>query len=91
MMKMDEPYINTDLLEQIQRVRQLTLDEDISIEARNKEDARHYSQLYRLVSNYDESEKIVCIAAILAENSNLIHRVMEEERQSLRKKGKADE
>lgn len=77
------PFINRELLDRVQKVRETELDKDIRIkEARN---ARDLSELYRRIMNMDETEKIVCIAAILENDSNLIHRVMEEERQSLRK------
>lgn len=81
---MSEPFVNTKLIELVREARETTM-ESISIEELEKEKARHLSELFRIVSNYDEDEQAVCIAAILEKNSKIIHQVMEAERQSLRK------
>ena len=84
-----EPFVNTQLLELVRQARETVID-PAEIDDREPEKARHYSELYRIVSNYDDDEMIVCVAAILEKNSKVIHQTMEAERQSLRK-GKSND
>lgn len=82
-----EPFVNQELLQLVREAREVTMD-PAEVEDREPEKARHYSELYRIVSNYDEDEMIVCIAAILEKNSKIIHQTIEAERQYLRKGNK---
>lgn len=85
----NEPFVNTNLLE---LVRQAKLEElgPVDVEARDKEDARHYSELYRIVSNYSEEEMMVCAAAMLENDDTVYPRVQIAERKQLRR-GKNNE
>lgn len=83
-MNRNEPFINTELLEMVMQAKQISI-EEVQIDDHELERARHLSELYRIVKNYDEDEMIVCVAAVLEKNSTIIHQVMETERRSYRK------
>lgn len=90
-MNPNEPYVNTALLDLVQRARQTEIDADLDVIAdKDGETARHLSELYRLVMNYDDDECAVCVAAILEKKSIIVHQVQEAERQYLLKKGKTN-
>lgn len=87
MSRTNEPFVNTELLE---LVREAKLNElgPVDVEARDKEQANHLSELYRIVMNYDEDEMMVCAAAMLEKDDSVYPRVQIAERNSLKKKGK---
>lgn len=94
MSRTNEPFVNTELLE---LVRQAKLEElgavDLDVDAKEQEDARYLSELYRIILNYDEDELIVTAAALLARDDTVYPRVQIAERKSLRKgksNGKTD-
>ena len=80
---MNEPFINTELLELVREAKLNELGE-VNIEARNKEEARHFSELYRIVSNYSEEELMVCAAAMLEQDQTVYPRVQIAERKHLK-------
>lgn len=86
-----EPFVNDDLIKKIREIRESTsLDADIYYDERKNEEARHLSELFRIVQNYDKSEMAVCIAAILEKESDIVYTVLAEDRKSLRKGKKHD-
>ena len=87
MSRTNEPFVNTELLE---LVREAKLNElgPVDVEARDKEQANHLSELYRIVMNYDEDEMMVCAAAMLEKDDSVYPRVQIAERNNLKKKGK---
>ena len=90
-MNSNEPYVNTELLELVQRARATEIDANLDVIAdKDGETARHMSELYRIVLNYDDDECAVCVAAILEKKSIIVHQVMEAERQNLLMKGKTN-
>lgn len=91
-MKKIEPFVNTELLELVREARETTT-ETASLEQLDAEKARHLSELYRIVSNYEKEELIVCAAAMLEMDDEVYPSVQRAERKSLIKlrKGKKDE
>lgn len=89
MSRTNEPFVNTELLE---LVREAKLNElgPVDVEAQDKEQANHLSELYRIVINYDEDEMMVCAAAMLEKDDSVYPRVQIAERNNLKKKGKKD-
>ena len=89
MSRINEPFVNTELLE---LVREAKLNElgPVDVEARDKEQANHLSELYRIVMNYDEEEMMVCAAAMLEKDETIYPRVQIAERKNFKKKGKKD-
>lgn len=90
-MNQNEPFVNSELLALVRQARETEIDAVLNVvDGKDEEDARHLSELFRVASNYDDDEMMVCVAAILQKKSSIIFQVLEAERQSL-KKGKTNE
>lgn len=84
-----EPFVNEDLLKLVREAKKKTTSvASISIKDLENEKARHLSELYRIVSNYDEDELMVCAAAMLEMNDGIYPSVQRAERKDLIRKGK---
>ena len=89
MSKKIEPFVNEDLLELVREAREKTVPvAAIDTNELDKEKARHLSELYRIVSNYDEEELMVCAAAMLEMDDGIYPSVQRAERKELIRKGK---
>lgn len=81
-----EPFVNTDLINKIRRIREKTFDEtDINYDETNREEERHLSELYRVACNYDERELAICVVAALEKNADIVYKTLSEDRTSLKK------
>lgn len=89
MSKKIEPFVNEDLLELVREAREKTVPvAAIDTNELDKEKARHLSELYRIVSNYDAEELMVCAAAMLEMDDGIYPSVQRAERKELIRKGK---
>ena len=89
MAKKIEPFVNEDLLELVREAREKTVPvATIDPNELDKEKARHLSELYRIVSNYDTDELMVCAAAMLEIDDGIYPSVQRAERKDLIRKGK---
>lgn len=89
MAKKIEPFVNEDLLELVREAREKTVPvAEIDARELDKEKARHLSELYRIVSNYDTEELMVCAAAMLELDDSIYPSVQRAERKDLIRKGK---
>ena len=89
MSKKIEPFVNEDLLELVREAREKTVPvASIDPKDLDAEKARHLSELYRIVSNYEEEELMVCAAAMLEINDGIYPSVQRAERKELIRKGK---
>lgn len=81
---MNEPFINRELINKVREAREITFDADIAFDD-TKEEERHLSEMYRIVSNYDVKELAVCVAAALNKDPLLVYQILAEDRAELRK------
>ena len=89
MTKKIEPFVNEDLLELVREAREKTVPvAEINAKDLDTEKARHLSELYRIVSNYDTEELMVCAAAMLEMDDSIYPSVQRAERKDLIRKGK---
>ena len=82
--EMNEPFINKELIAKIREAREITFDADIKYDD-TIETERHLSELYRIVSNYDDKELAICVTAALEKEPLLVYQILAEDREELRK------
>ena len=85
-MNNNEPFVNYELIKRIRRVREIDFDRDIAADSEQEE--RHLSELSRVIENFTDPEKAVCLVTILEDDPLLFYQVAVEDREYLKRKGK---
>lgn len=84
-MNSNEPFVNYELIKRIRRVREIDFDRDIAADSEQEE--RHLSELARVIENFTDPEKAVCLVTILEDDPLLFYQVAVEDREYLLRKG----
>lgn len=87
--EMNEPFINKELIAKIREAREITFSADIAFDD-TKEEERHLSEMYRIVSNYDIKELAVCVTAALNKEPLIVYQILAEDREELLRKGNSN-